>query len=109
MSNALMRQSDDFMRDARSGVQSTRGQWNSCIEGGYLALLSVLAPSERSAPGHPSDEVVRRACERLAIDADESLLMTRQRFAPDVSMSFMQALAWAERVRASAKQFLEIK
>lgn len=99
-----MTKSDDYIRDARGPTQSPRGSFDAAFEAGYMALLSVLAPSERAALEHPSDAVIRTACARLTIDASQSVLMARQRFAPSISMSLTQMLDWAESVRARVRE-----
>jgi hypothetical protein len=96
-----MRLSDDFMRDARSDAQSTRGRIDCAFESGYFAMLSLFTPEERKSVEHPSLELLDEAARRLNIDPEPGILLGRTRYAAndEERLSLEEALSWANAVR----------
>jgi hypothetical protein len=107
VSERQLRLSDVYLRDAHSDAQSLRGRIDCAFESGYLALLAVLADDERPDE-HPSIEAVERACARLDLEAETAVRLAKARYYPAERDDLTAVLAWAESVRARAKQYLEI-
>lgn len=92
--------SDNYLRDAQGGAQSEHGLVDCAFEAGYLALLSVLAPAERSMAEHPNPAAALLAAKRLGIDGSQGVEMVRARYSLEGRPALADVLAWAEGVRA---------
>lgn len=100
--DALLKLSDDYLRDAQAAVQSERGRVDCAFEAGYAALLSVLTPEQRADVEHPSAELLVKAARIAGVDAVPGLAALRKRYAPDSQrQSLHEVLSWAKRVRAA--------
>jgi hypothetical protein len=108
MTTKHLTMSDTFLQDAKSGTGSLRGRIDCAFESGYLALLGVLTDDERPRDEHPSINAIEQACARLDLEAEQGVVLARARYYPAERDNLEEVLAWAESVRARAKQYLEI-
>ena len=104
ISNAHVRASDTYLKDANSPAQSERGRFDCALDAGYLALLSVLTAAERDVPDHQSECVAEIAAQRLGLDDALALRFLRLRHSAEVAPSTQEALAWALMVRSRVRQ-----
>ena len=104
ISNAHVRASDTYLKDANSPAQSERGRFDCALDAGYLALLSVLTAEERDVVDHPSEHAAAIAAERLGVDAALVLHFLRLRHSAEIAPSSQEALAWALSVRERVRQ-----
>lgn len=107
ISAAHMRLSDTYMNDATSGAMSPRGSCDAAFESGYFALLSALTSDERAASSHPSELLVVLASRRLGLDPSPGVALAAVRYSPEAWTSLEDVVAWAEKVRARARELAD--
>jgi hypothetical protein len=105
-SEACMALSDAFLADSRLPIQAARHRIDCAFESGYQALLAALPRDERESEEHPDVRLVERACALLDLETETAVRLSKARYYPADRGDLERVLAWAENVRARARQYL---